>query len=215
MEQTFWTIESAPVLRALDAGESPVLVSGVGAAARAHMAAALRRQTESPLFVLCPDDAAAETMRNDLASLLDEPVNLLQSRELAFYSADSASRAGEQKRLAALDALARGAAPVTVCTAAALLQRAIPKEKLLAAAFDIADGQSIPMEDVEKALLLPEGDGKFFLEIRFRDGHSGGLQTTAEVIAAATEKFPFRDDRVREDFVVNANWAVKYIKEVI
>ena len=42
--EAFWTCESAPVLRALDAGQSPVLVSGVGAASRAHMAAALRRQ---------------------------------------------------------------------------------------------------------------------------------------------------------------------------
>ena len=153
MENTFWTTESAPVLRAMDAGQCPVLVSGIGAASRAHMAAALRRQTESPLFVLCPDDAAAEMMRNDLASLLEEPVTLLISREFAFYSADSASRAGEQKRLAALDALAREASPVTVSTVAALLQRAIPREKLLAAAFDVMDGQSIPPEEVEKALL--------------------------------------------------------------
>ena len=149
----FWTNESAPMLRAFDAGQCPVLVSGVGAAGRAHMAAALRKNLAMPLFVICPDDSAAEVFQRDLEALLNESVALLQSREFTFYNADSASRAAEQKRLAALDTLAREAAPVTVCTAAALLQRSIPKQKLLSAAFDLADGQEISIEAVEKSLL--------------------------------------------------------------
>jgi len=153
MESTFWTCESAPVLRAMDAGQCPVLVSGVGAASRAHIAAALRKQTGSPLFVLCPDDTAADTMQRDLQSLLNETVLLLQSRDFAFYSTDSASRSGEQKRLAALDALARETAPVTVCTLAALVQRSIPRNCLLSASFDLTDGQSISLEETEKSLL--------------------------------------------------------------
>ena len=108
------------MLRAFDAGQCPVLVSGVGAAGRAHMAAALRKNLAMPLFVVCPDDSAAEVFQRDLEALLNESVALLQSREFTFYNADSASRAAEQKRLAALDTLAREAAPVTVCTAAAM-----------------------------------------------------------------------------------------------
>ena len=149
----FWTSECAPMLRALDAGQSPVLVSGIGAASRAHMAAALRKNLDAPLFVICPDDSAAEVFQRDLEALLNEPVTLLLSREFTFYSADSASRSAEQKRLAALDTLAREAAPVTVCTAAALLQRSIPRSKLLDAAFDLTDGQEISIEAVEKSLL--------------------------------------------------------------
>ena len=153
MATEFWTSEALPVLRALDAGQSPVLVSGIGAAARAHLAAALRKRLDAPLVVLCPEDSAAETFARDLEALLEEPVLLLQGRDFTFYSADSASRGGEQRRLAALDALAGGRAPVTVCTAAALLQRSIPRQALLDAAFDLTDGQTIAMEDVEAALL--------------------------------------------------------------
>ncbi len=153
MADQFWTIETDPLLRAVDAGQCPVLVSGVGAASRAHFAAALRRRTEAPLAVICADDTAAETMARDLAALLGEPAMLLQGRDFTFFSADTASRPSEQKRLAALDALARGAVPVLVAAAGALLQRSIPKQALLSAAFDIADGQSISPEDVEKALL--------------------------------------------------------------
>ncbi len=153
MMKRFWTCESAPVLRALDAGHSPVLVSGIGAASRAHMAAALRRQTALPLVVICPDDSAADIMRRDLEALLDEPALLLLSREFGFYAADSASRTVEQKRLAALDALSRDAAPVTVCTVAALLQRTLPREALQSAAFLLAQGQQIEPEQVECELL--------------------------------------------------------------
>ena len=51
MSNKFWTSETAPVLRAVDAGSCPVLVSGIGAASRAHMAAAARR--EGCLSSLC------------------------------------------------------------------------------------------------------------------------------------------------------------------
>ena len=153
MAENLWSVESAPALRALDAGQSPVLVSGLGAAARAHFAASARRALGAPLVVVCADDTAAETMRRDLETLLGEPALLLRSRDFNFYAAESASRGGEQSRLAALDALARDAAPVTVCTAAALVQRAVPKERLLAAALDVTDGFSGGPEALERALL--------------------------------------------------------------
>ena len=97
-------IDSA--LRALDAGQSPVLVSGVGAASRAQFAAAAQRALGSPLVALCPDDSAAELMRRDLEALLGRRIPLLQSRELNLYSAESASREAERRRIAVLALLA-------------------------------------------------------------------------------------------------------------
>ena len=152
-ESSFWTGELTPVLRAVDAGQCPVLVSGLGATSRAHFAAGLRRTLGIPLAVVCPDDSAAETFVRDLEALLGEPVTLLQSREFTFYSADSAGRSAEQKRIAALDALSKGAAAVTVCTAAALAQRCIPRHALQSAAFTVSAGQEIDPETVERALL--------------------------------------------------------------
>ena len=149
----FWRGEAEPVLRALDAGESPVLVSGVGAAARAHMAASLRHALGLPLFVLCPDDTAAETMARDLEYLLQEPATLLAGRELNLYAAESASREAEQKRLAALDALAREASPVTVCTVQGALLRTLPPDALRQTAFELETGQEISPETVECELL--------------------------------------------------------------
>ena len=152
-DSSFWNGELSPVLRAVDAGQCPVLVSGLGAASRAHFAAGLRRVLEMPLVVVSPDDSAAETFARDLEALLGIPVTLLLSREFAFYPADSAGHVAEQKRVAALDALSRGMAVVTVCTVAALTQRCIPPEALQRSAFTISAGQTSDPEAVERALL--------------------------------------------------------------
>ena len=89
----------------LEGGVSPVLVSGLSAASRAQLCAALYADAERPVFVIAPDDTAAEALRRDIAALLDTEVTLLTGREMVFYSAESVSRQTEQGRIAALDAL--------------------------------------------------------------------------------------------------------------
>jgi len=153
MSDKFWTSEWSPVFRALDAGKCPVLISGVGASSRAHAAAAMRRQLGFPLFVVCPDDQSAEIMARDLENLLGEQAVLVPARDLNLFPADSVSRGEEQKRLAALSALAEGTPPISVCSVAALCQRTIPADTLLEASVTITDGEDISMEDVEKALV--------------------------------------------------------------
>ena len=152
MPNIFWSCEIEPVVRALDAGSSPVLMSGVGAASRAHMAVSLKRRAQSPLFVVCPDDSAAENMRRDLAALLGKEVTLLLGRDFTFYNADGVTRQAEQRRIAALDSLLRGA-DAAVCSLQALLQRAIPPAALEAAALTVRDGGDYAMDDIERALL--------------------------------------------------------------
>ena len=146
--------ELGGVVRSLDAGASPVLVSGIGAASRAHIAAALRRTHGAPLFVICPDDQSADVFRRDLASLLNEEVTLLSSREFTFYPAEEVTRETEQRRLAALDRLACEKSPVTVCTVAALLQRAIPSAVMPECAMELSATGTADPEAVKDAELL-------------------------------------------------------------
>ncbi|MBR1659521.1 MAG: ATP-binding protein, partial [Oscillospiraceae bacterium] len=84
-EQNFWTGELKDVLRALDAGGSPVLVSGIGNASRAHFAAGLRRELGVPLCVVCPDDSAAEAMLRDLSALLKLGEERFETFDLSYY----------------------------------------------------------------------------------------------------------------------------------
>ena len=151
--QLFGDTEAAALPVLLESGRLPARISGLPASARALLAASMHAQLDAPVLAVCPDEAAAELFQKDLSALLGQDVPLLTARDYTFYTVESVSRQTEQKRLSALYALAAGTAPAVVCTVSGLLQRAMPKEKLLQAAFEIRDGSSLPPEDAEDALL--------------------------------------------------------------
>lgn len=152
-EQIFEHKEAAALPDALESGQLPALISGLSAVHRANLAAALRMKTGRPLFIICPEDTAAENMANDLRVMLQEPVQTIGMREFVFYPSEAVSRQQEQKRLAAFYRLAKGESPVTVCSVSGLIQRTIPKETLLDAAFTVSTAKSCDPEKLERTLL--------------------------------------------------------------
>ncbi len=167
--QIFENKEAAALPSLLESGGLPALVSGLSMVHRANLGAALRDRTGAPLFVISPDDTAAENFAADLRAMLGEEARVLGMRDFTFYAAEAVSRQAEQKRIETLYALSEGRSPVTVASVSGLLQRTLPAEKLLQAAFTIADGGSCAIEDVEDALLRcgyvrctqVEGPGQF------------------------------------------------------
>ena len=129
--QLFGDTEAAALPSLLESGRLPARISGLPASGRALLAASMHAQLDAPVLAVCPDEAAAELFQKDLAALLGQDVPLLTARDYTFYTVESVSRQTEQKRLNALYALAAGTAPAVVCTVSGLLQRAMPKEKLL------------------------------------------------------------------------------------
>ena len=157
-----------------EGGGLPALVSGLSAVHRANLAAALCDRLERSLFVLTPDDTAAENFARDLQSMLRMPVQTLGMREFCFLPAEAVSHRTEQQRLTSLHALAEaaetGRSPViAVASVTAMLQRTIPAETLRKAAFSLRVGDSYPLEDVLDALIRcgyerteqVEGPGQF------------------------------------------------------
>ena len=169
LEQFFENREAAALPGLLESGGLPALVSGLSAVHRANLAAGLRGKTGRPIFVLCPDDTAAENMARDLEAMLGEEALCLGMRELSLFPAEAVSRQAEQKRISALYALAEGRAPVAVASVSGLIQRSLPKERLLSAALRIEGAVTLPMEQAEAALLRcgyerteqVEGPGQF------------------------------------------------------
>jgi len=153
IKQIFENREAAALPQLMESGGLPALISGLSAVHRANLAAALRAETELPVFVICPDDTAAENFANDLRSMLREEVQTLGMRDFTFYPVEAASRQAEQRRISALYAMATGKSEVNVASVSALIQRSLPAESLLKAAFVIEDGSSYPIEDVEDALI--------------------------------------------------------------
>ena len=196
VNQIFENKEAAALPGLLESGGLPALVSGLSAVHRANLAAGLRLQSGAPLFVLCPDDTTAENFANDLRSMLGEEVTCLGMRDFTFYSTEAASRQAEQKRLAALFALAEGRSAVTVASIPGLIQRTLPPETLRRAAFELDAGGSYPIEDVEAALLRcgytrceqVEGAGQFALR--------GGILDVFSPEAEYPVRCDFFDDEI-------------------
>ena len=161
--------EAAALPSLLESGGLPALISGLSAVHRANLAAALQQQLGLPLFVICPDDTAAENFAGDLRAMLGVEVNTLTMRDYVFYQTEAVSRQGEQKRIAALYRLAKGESAITVASVSGLIQRTIPPDTLRSTALVIENGGSCPPEEVEKALLRcgyqpteqVEGPGQF------------------------------------------------------
>ena len=152
-QQIFENKEAAALPYLMESGGLPALVSGLSGIHRVNLAAALYEKLELPMFIVCPDDSAAESFARDLEAMTGKAVNVLLSRDFTFYASLAASREAEQKRLGVLNALCRGESCLTVATVSALMQRTIPPQTLEKASFTVNDGTECPPEELEAALL--------------------------------------------------------------
>ena len=102
--------EVRELLLSLDAGTSPIAVSGLSGVHRAQLAAAVRHKTQRPLLIVCADENEANRMAGDLHELLGEDVSLLFAREWQLRDRVFASHGWEQQRIGSLCSLAAGKA---------------------------------------------------------------------------------------------------------
>ena len=134
MKALLHILDSVPqfqqLLDALDAGRSPVAVSGLAPVHRAHFAAGIRRRLDCPVVLVCADEEEGRRLAGDLTAFTGEEVTLLAAREFLFHDGAVASRQWEHQRLAAFSRMARGEAPLVVATVEALLQRTLSPQEL-------------------------------------------------------------------------------------
>ena len=144
--------ELAALPEQMESGGLPALVSGLSAVHRAQLAAALMGKLEKPLFVICPDDTAAENFARDLRSMTGQKAVTFLMRDYSFLPAEAVSRRTEQQRLRTLYAALCGETRVTVASVSAMVQRTIPKNTLQRAAFTLSMEESCDPELLEEAL---------------------------------------------------------------
>ncbi len=209
MKQIFREIlnnkEAAALPGLLESGRLPALVSGLSAVHRANLAAALYEKLERPLLVIAADDTAAESFAKDLNSMLGMTAEVLGMKEFVFRHVEAASRRGEQERIAALHAFGSGKSRILTASVTGLLQRTIPAEKLLSAAFEIDSGSQIAPEDLEDALVRcgyvrteqVEGPGQY--------SRRGGILD----FFTPTEKDPVRIEFWGDEIDSMANFSVQ------
>ena len=144
-------------------------VTGIGQINRSHLIAALHKEIDRPLVIICQDDIAAKRIQEELKCFLGDTAPVLPSRELTLYDAAVVSRAWEQKRLRQLFDLACGRTPIQIFTWESLSQRTMPPATLLRAAFRLEIGKEYPIDELLSRLTasgysrshLVEGPGQF------------------------------------------------------
>jgi len=132
--------ETAELAERIENGGCPVEISGLAPVHRAQIGAAAAYAAQRPAVFVCGDEREALTLRDDLSALTGTHPALLLAREWQFRPNAVASRTWERSRLAALYALAKGSAAVTVATADALMARTLPREGLLRAVLTLKEG---------------------------------------------------------------------------
>ena len=172
MEKLLSVLKSVPefhtLLKSVHGHESAA-ITGIGQINRSHMIAALRKETDRPLVIICQDDMAARRTQEELKSFLNETAPVLPSRELTLYDAAVVSRAWEQKRLRQLFDLATGKTSLQILTWESLSQRTMPPATLLRAAFRLEVGKEYPIDQLLERLAasgysrcaMVEGPGQF------------------------------------------------------
>ncbi len=167
-------------------GQRPcrALVTGLGPAHRAQVAAALAWTDHRPLLMLCSDETEAERMAADLQTLLRQEPVVLPGREVQLRPIEAASRQWEYRRLEALRKLMTEPAGVVVTTMQALTQRCIPPEVLQQSMIELAVGQQWDLSCLTAQLVAAgyvraetvEGVGQFALRGGILDIFSPGAQ---------------------------------------
>ncbi|MDR1298761.1 MAG: transcription-repair coupling factor, partial [Oscillospiraceae bacterium] len=135
------------LIECVKTGGTPAVISGLSGIHRAHLAAAIRAETGRRLVVVCADETECAKMGADIAVLAGEETVTLCSREYTFHNVEGVSRQSEQARIGALFKMA-GGAQLVAATIDGLLQRAIPKDDLLGAVFEISPEGRYDIEEL-------------------------------------------------------------------
>jgi len=155
----------------IEAGECPVVLSGLSEIHRAHASAAVRAATMRPVVVLCSAEDEASRLAKDITSLTMEQALTLNSREFIFQEAEVASRQSEHARISTLTALLENKAPIVVMSVGGALQRTLSRQQLADSSLTIKTGSNYDISSLTEILVHSgysrceqvEGPGQFSL----------------------------------------------------
>ena len=138
---------------AIEAGRTPVSMTGAAAAHKTHIIASLRAQLDRSALVIVPDESTAIRFAADLSVLLGEPVQHFPARDFVLLDMDGASGEFEHQRLGVLSAVLRQECRVVVSSVESACERTIPVERLRSSILTIDQDECYEAEQIVKKLL--------------------------------------------------------------
>ena len=129
--------ELSSLLEKINLSHAPYsLISGVQPVHKAHIIAALVRNSGRKSIVICPDESSCARLCADINSFLNTDIAAtLPVRDFVFRNVEAVSREWEQKRLYTLYGFLTGKFNILAASAEALLERTIPPDILISSAF--------------------------------------------------------------------------------
>ena len=182
--------EIGETLKKLEAGRTPVLLTGLSPIHKAHVIAAIRRKTGRSVAVIGADDRALSRLMLDTEVLAGEDGAVLQPKEQIFYQADSASRESEQRRVSFFYEWER--TPLTFLSSEALAARTLPPGVLKKAVIRLRVGDVI--EPAELSRRLVDAGYRRVDAIDARSGGEFAVRGSIFDIYPVNAEMPFRID---------------------
>ena len=193
--------ETGSFISAIESGDCPAAITGLGSVHRAQIAAAAALRTGRPLVMICSDEGEAGKLAGDLEILLgssDAPCRVLRlfARELFVRAGTVISRQWEHNRIAALYELSGQNCRVVVATAEGLLQKTSPPDALHSAALQLEVGNRVDLGGLPRRLVdagysradQVEGVGQFALR--------GGILDVFSPLMEEPVRCEFFDDEI-------------------
>lgn len=151
-------------------GSFPFGILGLSPVHKAHWISSLMKDTGKKALILCPDEASATKLCDDLKAFQTD-AELYPARDFRFRETDSKSLDFEQKRLGVLRRILDGDCRCAVCSVEAAMQLTIPASELTKRSLSISLSDEISTHQAVSALISAgytrahqvEGTGQFSL----------------------------------------------------
>lgn len=139
---------------ALSSGASPLLVTGLPGAHKAHAILTLACMLDRTGLVVVPDEASASRMCEDINIMASEQIAAVYpQRELCFYEVEGASREYEHSRLRVIGRLRDKSLRIAVASAQAALQYTMPPQVFDERVMELKPGEQHDMDALVTFLL--------------------------------------------------------------
>lgn len=198
-------------------------VVGLTDSQRAHLLAALSRDTKRPLIIVTANQLVAERLLSDLVRLLDRAAAMLPAREVSFSSL-AASRELSGRRLDALYRALTGKLRALILPVDSLLHRLMPRAEFERNIFTFHEGEAHPLDTLIGRLTaagyervdMIEGRGQLALRGGILDIYSPGdmpafriefFDDEVDSIRALDVLTQRSGDRLQEAFILPASEA--------
>ena len=161
--------------RAVSAGVSEQMVSGLAGSQRTCAFATVRKRAGRPVLIVTDTLTAAERIAEDMEAWLGEQVFIFPALEVLPFEVVAQSEEMAVPRISTLERLASGQRPVVVAPVTALLRRLPPPQFFAETCIDVTTGSSVDTERIIMRLVLGGYERVDMVEGRGQFSRRGGI----------------------------------------